>query len=81
MDSWVFLLVGGAGAVGAALTVGTLAALVRLRRDGTLPGQPPDAGPPDARTLRILWLRVVLGVALAVTAVAVLGSRGLLMGP
>lgn len=42
MESWVFLLVGGLGAIGAALSIGTLAALVQYRRHGTLPGQDQD---------------------------------------
>ncbi len=80
MESWIFLLVGGVGAVGAALVIGTLAALVRLRRDGTLPGQPADAGPPDARTVRALWLRVVVGAAVAAACFASLAAQGLLFG-
>lgn len=80
MDSWVFLLVGGVGAVGAALVVGTLAALVRLRREGSLPGQAPEEGPPDAGTVRALWARIVLGSVLAVISVASLASQGLLFG-
>ena len=81
MSSWVFLLVGGVGAVGAALAVGTVAALVRLRRDGRLPGQPPGAPPPDERTIRALYLRIIVGVVVAMTAVASLASQGLLFGP
>ena len=80
MDSWVFLLVGGVGAVGAALTVGTLAALVHLRREGTLPGQPPGAEPPDEATVRRLWVRAVLGLAVAAAAVSTLTAQGLLFG-
>lgn len=81
MSSWVFLLVGGIGAVGAALAFGTVAALLRLRRDGRLPGQPPGAPPPDERTIRALWLRIVLGLVVAAASVASLASQGLLFGP
>lgn len=80
MESWVFLIVGGVGAVGAALTIGTLAALVRLRREGTLPGQPADAGPPPPGTVRSLWLRVVVGGVVAGVCAASLASQGLLFG-
>lgn len=80
MESWVFLLVGGVGAVGAALVVGTLAALVRLRREGTLPGQPADGGPPDPAAVRALWLRVVVGGVVAAVCVASLAAQGLLFG-
>lgn len=38
MESWVFLLVGGLGAVGAALSLGTLAAWIRYERTGEVPG-------------------------------------------
>jgi hypothetical protein len=80
VESWVFLLVGGVGAVGAALTIGTLAALVRLRREGTLPGQPPDAGPPPPATVRALWLRVAVGAVVAAVCAVSLASQGLLFG-
>lgn len=43
MESWIFLLVGGLGAVGAAMSLGTLAALVRYRSTGELPGDDRDA--------------------------------------
>lgn len=53
MESWIFLLVGGLGAVGAAMSLGTLAALVRYRSTGELPGEATD-DPDDepARTRR-----------------------------
>lgn len=79
MDSWVFLLVGGFGAVGAALVVGTLAALVRLRQEGTLPGQSPEDDAPDAGTVRGLWIRVVVGAVVAIASAASLASQGLLL--
>lgn len=80
MESWVFLLVGSLGAAGAAMTLGTLAAIVRVRRTGTLPGQPDDAPPPPPGTERRLWVRVVLGAVVAVTAALVLAEQGLLGG-
>lgn len=79
MSSWVFLLIGSVGAVGAAMVVGTLAALAGWYRNGTVPGPQGDGMvEPDARTIRLLWLRVVLGVVVAVAAVLLLRSQGLL---
>ena len=74
---WQFLLVGGFGAVGAALAVGTGAALLRWYRTGTWPGQDPDQ---EVSTGRIvgLWLRVVIGAAIAGYAVVSLSNSGLL---
>lgn len=81
MESWVFLLVGGLGAVGAALSIGTLAALVQFRRSGTLPGQDDDAPAPGPGTEQRLWVRIVLGAVVAAVCVATLADRGLLGGP
>lgn len=72
-----FLLVGTFGAVGAALAVGTAAALLRYHRTGEFPGG--DAGHGVARSrLGWLWVRVVLGAAIAAWAVVDLRSAGLL---
>lgn len=72
---WTFLLVGGFGAVGAALAVGTLAALVRWYRTGTWPD-----GTGEASTGRLvgLWLRVIAGAVVASWAVISLSRDGLL---
>ena len=85
MESWVFLLVGGLGAIGAAMSLGTIAAMVQYRRTGTLPGLDEDAatdaaGPGDA-VLRRLVVRIVLGAVVAVVCFLVLAERGLLAGP
>lgn len=78
MVSWQFLLIGSLGAVGAALAVGTIAALLRYHRTGTFPGQEDDAA--DVSTARIvgLWLRVLVGLAVAGYAVVTLADAGLL---
>ena len=88
MESWVFLLVGGLGAVGAAMSLGTIAAMVQYRRTGRLPGvedgdeavvgTDPDR---DPAVLRRLTLRIVLGAVIAVVCAAVLAEQGLLAGP
>lgn len=63
--SWLFLIVGSFAALGAAMAVGTLAALVRHRRTGTFPG---SAEPVTLTTGKrvLLWLRVGVGLVLAV---------------
>lgn len=71
-----FLLVGTFGAVGAALAVGTAAALVRYHRTGDFPGA--EGGPIARSRLVGLWLRVVVGAAIAAYAVVDLRGAGLL---
>ena len=75
--SWAFLLVGSFAAVGAALALGTLAALLRYHRTGTFPGS--DA-PAEVSTGRYvgMWARVVLGTGLALLGVVALQRSGLL---
>jgi len=74
--SWAFLLVGSFAAVGAAMAIGTLAALLRYHRTGVFP-----SGTPDESTGRLvfkLWLRVVIGVVLAAIGTVMLLRSGLL---
>lgn len=94
MESWVFLLVGGLGAIGAALSLGTLAALVQYRRHGTLPGQDQehdspqdvdqgqdqDQAPPPPGIERQLWVRIVMGAVVAAVCFGSLAEQGLLFG-
>lgn len=75
--SWAFLLVGSFAAVGAAMAVGTLAALVRYHRTGRFPGGNGDE-PPTTGRLVALWARVVVGVVLAAVGVVALRRAGLL---
>ena len=75
---WTFLLVGGFGAIGAAMALGTLAALVRYHRTGAWPGVEDGA---DVSTGRIvgLYVRVVVGLVLAIIAWVTLSDRGLIL--
>lgn len=75
--SWAFLLVGSFAALGAALTAGTVAALVRHRRTGTMPGSdvPVDLTP---RRRVMLWLRVAVGLALTLVGVEALRRIGII---
>lgn len=73
---WTFLLVGSLGAVGAAMAVGTLAALVRYHRTGEWPGSDESA---DISTGRLvaLYVRVLAGLAVAGYALITLDTAGL----
>lgn len=75
---WTFLLVGGFGAVGAAMALGTLAALVRYHRTGAWPGTE-DAAEVTTGRLVGLYLRVVVGAVLAVYAFVSLSNQGLIL--
>lgn len=77
MASWQFLLIGTFAAIGAALAVGTLAALLRYHRTGRFP-QDDAATPVGTGQLVGLWLRVVVGVGVAVVGVVSLSRAGLL---
>jgi hypothetical protein len=74
--SWAFLLVGSFAAVGAAMAVGTLAALVRYRRTGTFPGHEGPAELPAGK-LAALWVRVAVGVVLAIIGVIAIQRAGI----
>lgn len=75
---WTFIVVGTFGAVGAAMAVGTVAALVRYRRTGQWPGHEEGT---DVTTGRLvgLYLRIVVGLALAVYATISLSDAGLIL--
>lgn len=77
MNDLLFLFIGSFAAVGAALAVGTLAALLRYRRTGTMPG---SDDPVDLSRGRLvgMWLRIVVGAAVAVYGVVSLTEAGLL---
>ena len=75
--SWNFLFVGSFAALGAAMAAGTLAALWRHRRTGTMPGSddPVELSP---RRRAALWGRVAVGLALAAVGVVAMRRAGLL---
>jgi hypothetical protein len=76
-SSWTFLLVGSFAAVGAALAVGTLSALIRHRRTGTMPGSDELVELTPGRR-RMLWLRVVVGLVLTAMGIEALRRVGIL---
>lgn len=78
MASWQFLIVGSLGAIGAALAIGTLAALWRYHRTGRFPDAENDPTPVTRGRLVALWLRVVIGIGVAVYAVVSLSDAGLI---
>jgi hypothetical protein len=75
--SFGFLLLGSLAAVGAALAIGTLAALWRYHRTGTFPGHEPGIEVPRRRLVG-LWARVGIGAAIAVYGVIVVQRSGVL---
>jgi hypothetical protein len=75
--SWLFLLVGSFAAVGAAMALGTLAALLRYHRTGRFPGSEEAAELPRRRLIA-LWVRVGVGVVLTIIGVIALVRAGLL---
>ena len=76
-SSWTFLLVGSFAALGAALAMGTLAALWRHHRTGTMPG---SGEPVELSTRRraALWGRVAVGVVLTIVGIEALRRVGIL---
>ena len=79
--SWAFLLVGSFAAVGAALAVGTLAALLRYHRTGLLPGAESasdGSGEVSRGTYVALWVRVGIGVVLTIAGIIALDRSGVL---
>jgi len=75
--SWSFLLVGSFAAVGAAMALGTLAALLRYRRTGEFPGATPGEELPRGRLIA-LWTRVGVGAVLTAIGVVALQRQGLI---
>lgn len=69
-------------ALGAALALGTGAALLAYRRDGVFPGQPADPaqddGPPPATRITFALVKLVLGVVVALAGLAMLVSQGVI---
>ena len=75
--SWAFLLVGTFAAVGAAMALGTLAALLRYHRTGIFPGADETAGVSTGKYVA-LWVRVAIGVVLTIAGFIALARAGLL---
>lgn len=76
-SSWTFLIVGSFAAVGAAMAVGTLAALAQHRRTGTMPGSDEQVELTPGRR-RMLWLRVGIGLVLTGMGIEALRRVGIL---
>ncbi len=76
-SSWTFLIVGSFAAVGAAMAIGTLAALARHRRTGTMPGSDEQVELTPGRR-RMLWLRVAVGLVLTGMGIEALRRVGIL---
>jgi len=74
--SWAFLLVGSFAAVGAAMAIGTLAALWRYHRTGVFPGAEEGATVPQSK-ITALWVRVALGVVLAAAGIVAIDRAGI----
>lgn len=74
--SWLFLIIGSFAALGAAMTAGTLAALLRYRRTGTMPG---SEEPTTLSTGKLvsLWIRVAFGAVVAVAGVIWIQRTGI----
>jgi hypothetical protein len=79
MESWLFLVVGSFAAIGAALALGTLGAIILYHRTGQFPNQAERGGTVSRRQLAGLWARVVVGVVLALAGVVSLWSAGLIL--
>lgn len=75
--SFGFLAFGSIGAIGAALAVGTLAALWRYHRTGAFPGHEPTEVVPRSKLVR-MWVRVAAGLAVAAYGAYVVNESGVL---
>lgn len=75
--SWLFLIIGSFAALGAAMALGTLAALVRYHRTGTFPGSAETSELTTGRYVA-LWIRVGVGLVLAAIGVVAVQRAGLL---
>lgn len=75
--SWAFLIIGSLAAVGAALAFGTLAAILRYHRTGSLPGSDEPAELSPSRYVA-MWARVVVGTGFAIAGVIAMQRAGLI---
>ncbi len=75
--SWLFLIIGSIAALGAAMAFGTIAALWRYHRTGTVPGSDVPTRMSRGKAVS-LWLRVGVGTAVAVYGVVWMNDAGIL---
>ncbi len=76
--SWAFLLIGSFAALGAAMALGTLAALWRYHRTGTFPGAEDDHVELSTGRIAALWARVGVGVVLTILGIIAIDRAGIL---
>lgn len=74
--SWLFLIIGSVAALGAAMAAGTLAALWRYRRTGTMPGSDDPATLSRGKFIS-LWIRIVVGVVVAIAGIEWIRRTGI----
>ena len=75
--SWLFLIIGSVAALGAAMAFGTLAALWRYHRTGLAPGSDEPVQMSRGKAVS-LWLRVGVGVVVAVYGIIWIDRTGIL---
>lgn len=75
--SWLFLIVGSFAALGAAMAIGTLAALIRYHRTGAFPGTDEPSELSRGRLVS-LWSRVAVGSVLTVIGIVAIERAGLI---
>ncbi len=74
--SWIFLIVGSFAALGAAMAVGTIAALLRYRRTGTFPGGDTPVTATRGKVIA-LWVRIVVGLIIAIVGTITVINTGI----
>jgi hypothetical protein len=75
--SWAFLLIGTFAAFGAAMALGTFAAILRYHRTGVFPGADESATVSTGKYVA-LWVRVGVGVVLTIAGIIAVDRAGVL---